>query len=35
MINLGGSMVTDLGGFAASTFKRGINISYPYHCWLW
>ena len=29
MINLGGGMVTDLGGFAASTFKRGmayINI---------
>ncbi len=29
LINLGGGMVTDLGGFAASTFKRGmayINI---------
>lgn len=29
MINLGGGMVTDLGGFAAATFKRGflyINI---------
>ena len=25
IINLGGGMVTDLGGFAASTFKRGIN----------
>lgn len=25
MINLGGGMVTDLGGFAASTFKRGIE----------
>jgi 3-dehydroquinate synthase len=25
MINLGGGMVTDLGGFAASTFKRGIK----------
>lgn len=25
MINLGGGMVTDLGGFAASTFKRGIR----------
>jgi len=24
MINLGGGMVTDLGGFAAATFKRGI-----------
>ena len=24
MVNLGGGMVTDLGGFAASTFKRGI-----------
>ena len=24
IINLGGGMVTDLGGFAASTFKRGI-----------
>lgn len=30
MINLGGGMVTDIGGFVASTFKRGIayiNIS--------
>ena len=30
MINLGGGMITDLGGFTASTFKRGItyiNIS--------
>lgn len=30
MINLGGGMITDLGGFAASTFKRGmpyVNIS--------
>lgn len=26
IINLGGGMVTDLGGFAASTFKRGINF---------
>lgn len=26
MINLGGGMVTDLGGFAASTFKRGIHF---------
>lgn len=25
MIHLGGGMVTDLGGFAASTFKRGIH----------
>ena len=25
IINLGGGMVTDLGGFAASTFKRGIH----------
>ena len=25
MLNLGGGMVTDLGGFAASTFKRGIT----------
>lgn len=24
-VNLGGGMVTDLGGFAASTFKRGIS----------
>ncbi len=24
MLNIGGGMVTDLGGFAASTFKRGI-----------
>ena len=27
LINLGGGMVTDLGGFAASTFKRGINFN--------
>lgn len=26
LINLGGGMVTDLGGFAASTFKRGIQF---------
>lgn len=26
MINLGGGMVTDMGGFAASTFKRGIRF---------
>lgn len=26
MINLGGGMVTDLGGFAAATFKRGIDF---------
>lgn len=26
MINLGGGMITDLGGFAASTFKRGIDF---------
>ncbi|MCQ2197232.1 MAG: 3-dehydroquinate synthase [Bacteroidaceae bacterium] len=25
LINLGGGMVTDLGGFAASTYKRGIK----------
>jgi 3-dehydroquinate synthase len=25
MVNLGGGMVTDLGGFAASTFKRGLH----------
>ena len=24
MVNIGGGMITDLGGFAASTFKRGI-----------
>ena len=26
IINLGGGMVTDLGGFAASTFKRGVRF---------
>ncbi|MGL5786019.1 MAG: 3-dehydroquinate synthase [Bacteroidales bacterium] len=26
LINLGGGMVTDLGGFAASTFKRGMTF---------
>jgi 3-dehydroquinate synthase len=25
LLNLGGGMVTDLGGFAAASFKRGIN----------
>lgn len=25
LVNVGGGMVTDLGGFAASTFKRGID----------
>ncbi len=25
LVNVGGGMVTDLGGFAASTFKRGIS----------
>ncbi len=26
MINLGGGVITDLGGFIASTYKRGINF---------
>jgi len=26
LINLGGGMITDLGGFATATFKRGINF---------
>jgi 3-dehydroquinate synthase len=26
MINLGGGVVTDLGGFVASTYKRGIDF---------
>ena len=26
IINLGGGVVTDLGGFVASTFKRGIDF---------
>ena len=30
LINLGGGMVTDMGGFAAATFKRGIeHINIP------
>ena len=30
LINLGGGVVTDLGGFVAATFKRGINcIHFP------
>jgi 3-dehydroquinate synthase len=32
LINLGGGVVTDLGGFVASTFKRGIDfVNMPYH----
>ena len=26
VVNIGGGMVTDLGGFAASTFKRGVSF---------
>ncbi|HPR85199.1 MAG TPA: iron-containing alcohol dehydrogenase, partial [Prolixibacteraceae bacterium] len=26
LINIGGGMLTDLGGFAASTFKRGLDF---------
>ncbi len=26
VVNLGGGMVTDLGGFAAATFKRGVRL---------
>lgn len=26
LINLGGGMITDIGGFAAATFKRGIKL---------
>ncbi len=26
LINIGGGMLTDLGGFAAATFKRGIDF---------
>jgi 3-dehydroquinate synthase len=30
LINLGGGVVTDIGGFVASTFKRGIRfVNYP------
>ncbi len=30
LINLGGGVVTDIGGFAASTFKRGISfVNFP------
>lgn len=31
LINLGGGMVTDLGGFAASTFKRGHRLHQRSH----
>ncbi len=32
LINLGGGVLTDLGGFAASCYKRGIKIcKYPYY----
>ena len=26
LINVGGGMITDIGGFAASTFKRGMRF---------
>ena len=26
LVNLGGGMITDMGGFAGATFKRGIRI---------
>jgi 3-dehydroquinate synthase len=30
LINLGGGVITDMGGFAASTFKRGIDfVNFP------
>jgi len=30
LVNLGGGMVSDIGGFVASTFKRGIHfVNYP------
>ena len=31
LVNLGGGMVTDLGGFAAACFKRGIRFINPAH----
>jgi 3-dehydroquinate synthase len=36
IINLGGGVVTDLGGFVASTFKRGVDfINVPTTYCLW
>ncbi len=36
LINLGGGVITDLGGFAASTYKRGIKfINVPTTCLRW
>ena len=36
LINLGGGVVTDMGGFVASTFKRGIDyVNIPTHYYQW
>ena len=36
IINLGGGMISDLGGFVASTYMRGIQfINIPTTHWVW
>ena len=36
IINVGGGMITDMGGFIASCYKRGCDLSiFQRLCWVW